>query len=71
MSEGDKQDCQWHGIDLMWLRNEAGLWEDYEEDESMLIDDCDQNPNHPDNLSALVWRSFKHCHLGWFDSKDI
>ena len=53
------------GMDLMYLRNETGLWEDYEEDETMIIDGCNQDPNHPDNLSHAVWKSFALCHLGW------
>lgn len=46
-------------LSLMWLRNEAKLWEDYEEDMTMIIDGMNMDPNHPDNLSAYVWQCFK------------
>jgi len=58
------------GPNLMWLRNEAKLWEDYEEDTSMIIDGVNQDPNHPDNLSDIVWRSFKLGKLGWYCTND-
>lgn len=44
-------------IDLRLLRNEASLWEDYKEDVSWIIGGVSCDPNHPDNLSDLV---FKH-----------
>ena len=46
-------------LNLRWLRNEAKLWEDYEEDESCIINGVNYDPNHPDNLSAVVWASFR------------
>lgn len=46
-------------LSLMWLRNEAKLWQDYEEDMTMVIDGVNMDPNHPDNLSAYVWQCFK------------
>lgn len=48
-----------HGLDLMWLRNQAGLWVDYEENEDMIINGINMDPNHPDNLSDYVWKCFK------------
>lgn len=41
---------------LRWLRNEAKLWEDYEEDNLWIINGVDYNPNHPDNLSDSVYK---------------
>ena len=46
-------------LNLMWVRNEAGLWDDWVEDPSMIVNGIDYNPNHPDNLSALVWDTFR------------
>lgn len=51
-----------HGLNLMWLRNQAGLWVDYEECEDMEFDGINMDPNHPDNLSAYVWDCFKSTH---------
>tara|TARA_R110000850_G_scaffold270524_1_gene403607 strand:- start:1418 stop:1693 length:276 start_codon:yes stop_codon:yes gene_type:complete len=70
MSSKDKDAVRQNGLDLRWLRNEAGLWKDFEEDLTMVIDDCNQDPNHPDQLSAAVWRSFKLLHLGWYSTRD-
>lgn len=47
-----------NAICLRWLRNEAKLWEDYEED-PWYVNGCDNNPNHPDNLSYLVYEWWK------------
>lgn len=45
---------------LMWLRNEANLWEDYDEsDTTCLVNGVNYDPNHPDNLSAQVWNAFR------------
>ncbi len=44
---------------LRWLRNEAKLWEDYVQDEEWLINGVDYDPNHPDNLSDAVYRTWK------------
>lgn len=41
-----------------WLRNEAELWTDYEEDLSFVVDGVQTDPNHPDNLSYMV--------ISWF-----
>jgi hypothetical protein len=49
-------------FNLMWLRNSANLWEDYVEDSEMIINGCQMDPNHPDNLSAYVWECFKVNH---------
>lgn len=49
---GDEQFC------TRWLRNESGLWADYQEDESFIINGVQTDPNHPDNLSDMV--------LSWF-----
>lgn len=57
------------GVNLTWLRNEAKLWEDYEEDLTMVLGCCNVDPNHPDNLSSLVWDAFKMNYLGWYDRK--
>lgn len=66
-SKEDMEELCEDGLNLRWLRNEAGLWEDFEEDVTMIIDGCNLDPNHPDNLSDAVWRSFKICKLGWID----
>lgn len=55
MSEQLKDD----DLNLMWLRNEAKLWEDYEEDVTCIINGIQYDPNHPDNLSAVVWKAFR------------
>lgn len=70
MSEEDKNTVRKEGINLRWLRNEARLWSDFVEDESMVIDDCNQDPAHPDQLSDSVWGSFKLCHLGWYTHNE-
>lgn len=45
---------------LMWLRNEANLWEDYDEsDTTCRVDGVNYDPAHPDNLSAQVWNAFR------------
>lgn len=67
MSKEDITTIRKEGINLMTIRNKAGLWGDYEEDISVVIDGYQVDPNHPDNLSSIVWESFKNCHLGWFD----
>lgn len=69
MDSEDKAEVRQNGLCLRWLRNEADLWIDFEEDLTMIIDDCNQDPNHPDQLSDAVWRSFKLCHLGWYSTK--
>jgi len=43
-------------LNLMWLRNETGLWEDYEEDPYWIINGIQYDPNHPDNLSDSVYK---------------
>lgn len=45
-----------NGIDLRALRNEANLWEDYIEDKSWIIGGVNCDPNHPDNLSDIVYK---------------
>lgn len=57
-----KQILSGDNINLMWLRNEAGLWADYEEDISWIIDDVNYDPNHPDNLSHSVYELWKTIH---------
>ena len=34
-------------LHLMWLRNEAKLWEDYVEDRGWIINGINYDPNHP------------------------
>lgn len=49
-------------VDLMWLRNEARLWEDYKEDSSWIINGVNYDPNHPDNLSSSVYKLWQQVH---------
>lgn len=50
---------------LRWLRNEANLWEDYKEDPKWMIGCVACDPNHPDNLSDMVTKTFlSHKRLG-------
>ncbi len=54
-------------LNLMWLRNEANLWEDWDEDKDWIIDGVHYDPNHPDNLSYSVyklWQSVKQNQRG-------
>ena len=46
-------------INLMWLRNEANLWVDWEADDSWIVDGVHCDPNHPDNLSSMVFNYWK------------
>lgn len=56
------------GLNLMWLRNEAKLWSDYEEDADWLLDGVQYDPNHPDNLSDSVFKLWKQT-KGYYDIK--
>ncbi|AGH31898.1 hypothetical protein VPIG_00040 [Vibrio phage PWH3a-P1] len=49
-------------VDLMWLRNEADLWSDYETDGSWVINGINYDPNHPDNLSHSVYKLWQQVH---------
>jgi len=48
-----------HGLNLMWLRNEANLWVDYVEDKDWVINGVNYDPNHPDNLSNSVFELWR------------
>lgn len=62
MSEQPKD----NDLNLTWLRNEAKLWEDYEEDMTCIVGGVNYDPNHPDNLSASVWNAFR-IHNNFFN----
>lgn len=49
-------------VDLMWLRNEADLWKDYEDNPSWIINGINYDPNHPDNLSGSVYKLWQQVH---------
>ncbi len=40
---------------LRYLRNESGLWDDWNEDSFWKFDGVDYNPDHPDNLSYTAY----------------
>lgn len=48
-----------NNANLMVLRNSVNLWEDYEENPDYILGDVNHDPNHPDNLSAIVWDDFR------------
>lgn len=44
---------------LRVLRNEVELWKDYKENPDYILGGVNHDPNHPDNLSSIVWNDFK------------
>ncbi|QAY01388.1 hypothetical protein ASwh1_328 [Aeromonas phage Aswh_1] len=54
---------KYDSVNLMVLRNATNLWVDYEENTDYILDGVNHDPNHPDNLSAIVWNNFRSKHL--------
>lgn len=63
LSPQEKNSITINGINGLWVRNESGLWESYEECQDFILNGIDYNPLHPDNLSAMVIEDFMNSEM--------